>query len=181
MCLLSVHPPAQLATDSHLQSSFSALVRTGPPSLEHWSRVVTEQVKPCRSTFRVRAVPDQRRSSLHSPESSRHWRLLSHDNSFPASTIQKRHRMLSSLFCGAATSVTLSPKFPLIKTTSPFATILFPTTRSTGSVTCLSNSTTSPGPRSRISPSGISQHPKRSAASNSTSSNTSTPGLRLDI
>src|SRR5579883_2956177 len=48
---------------------------------------------------------------------------------------QNRHRMLSSDFLGSATSVTRNPKFPLTRTTSPRATILSPTIRSTGSET----------------------------------------------
>ena len=44
-----------------------------------------------------------------------------------------------------------------------------------------SSSTTSPGPRSRISPSGISRAPKRSEASSSTSSSSSSPGVRPGV
>ena len=44
--------------------------------------------------------------------------------------------MLSKRFFGAATSVTRRPKLPLISTTSPRATILSPTIKSTGSEIC---------------------------------------------
>ena len=82
---------------------------------------------------------------------------------------QKRHRMLSSRSCGVATSVTRSAKFPFMTTTSPRATILSPTTRSTGSDTCRSSSTTSPGPSSRTSRRVISRDPNLKVASSSMS------------
>src|SRR5882757_2474791 len=61
-------------------------------------------------------------------------------------------------------------------TTSPRATILSPTIRSTGSETCLSNSTTSPGPSSRTSRKGISREPNCNVASSSMSQSRPIPG-----
>ena len=89
---------------------------------------------------------------------------------------QKRHRILSSRFCGAATSVTRSPKLPLIRTTSPRATILSPTIRSTGSATCRSSSTTSPGPSFQNFAQRQLPASKTKAASSSTSRSNSSPG-----
>ena len=71
--------------------------------------------------------------------------------------------------CGVATSVTCSAKFPLTITTSPRATILSPTMRSTGADTCRSSSTTSPGQSASTSRKLISHVPNWSAASISTS------------
>ena len=124
-----------------------------------WPRPCPAEASPHRRGSRAR-IPDR-----HCARRQRHR---------PAS--EEASDALQPLL-GAATSVTRRPKLPLTSTTSPRATILSPTIRSTGSATWRSSSTTSPGPRSRISPSGISREPKRSEASSSTSSSSSRPGL----
>jgi len=139
---MAVHPLTRCSTfefapHGGLDPSLCTFRRTCPSAFKHRPGMLAKEMQPTRRASRIGAQAQQtHRGGARTRSCECHICLVAGLLwSRTGSKSQKRHRMLSSRLCGVATSVTLSPKLPFTSTTSPRATILSPTTRSTGSET----------------------------------------------